>query len=294
MANKAAWLTGAKVKPFKVDDAPMPVPEANEVVIRNHAVAINPVDWAMQAMGAGIIWQTYPLIEGLDAAGEISAIGSAVKDLKIGDRVVAILDSGSSQKKTTAAFQLFSSASKNGVAKIPDHISYAEASVLPLCISTAASGLFQPDTLALPHPQINPKPTGKVVLVWGGSSSVGACAIQLVAGAGFDVATTAGTHNLDYCKTLGAKYVFDHTKDSVVEDITTALTGVEFGGAFCAIMLPDVIQKCAQIASKLGGHKFVSTVLASTMPLQDGLPDDVKTSNGKMANSHLCLPGMSL
>jgi NADPH:quinone reductase-like Zn-dependent oxidoreductase len=286
MANKAAWLTGAQVKPFKVDDAPMPVPEADEVVIRNRAVAINPVDWAMQAMG--IIIQTYPFIEGCDAAGEITAVGSAVKDFKIGDRVVALLDASASGKVSNAAFQLFSSAGENSIAKLPDNVSYAEASVLPLGISTAASALFQTDTLALPHPQVNPKPTAKVVLVWGGTSSVGACAIQLVVGAGFDVATTASSHNLEYCKTLGAEYVFDHAKDSVVEDITTALKGVDFGGAFCAIMNPDVIKQCAQIAGELGGNKFVSTVYATTMPLQDGLPSDVKTSNGEMTNSHPC------
>ena len=282
MANKAAWLTAAQVKPFKVDDAPMPVPEADKVVIRNRAVAINPVDWAMQAMGVGIVTQKYPFIEGSDAAGEITAVGSAVKDFKIGDRVVAMLGASDNQNLSNAAFQLFCSAGANRIAKLPDNVSYAEASVLPLGISTAASALFQTDTLALPHPQINPKPTGKVVLVWGGTSSVGACAIQLVLGAGFDVATTASSHNLEYCKTLGAKYVFDHAKDSVVEDITTALKGVDFGGAFCAILQPDVIKQCGQIASELGGNKFVSTVLPTTMPLQDGLPSDVKTSNGEM------------
>jgi NADPH:quinone reductase-like Zn-dependent oxidoreductase len=239
MANKAAWLTAAQVKPFKVDDALMLVPKADEVVIRNRAVAINPTDWAIQAMG--IIILTYPFIEGCDAAGEITAVGSAVKDFKIGDRVIAILDPYGSQNISNAAFQLFSSAGENSIAKLPDNVSYAEASVLPLGISTAASALFQTGTLALPHPQVNPKPTGKVVLVWGGSSSVGACAIQLVVGAGFDVATTASSHNLEYCKTLGAKYVFDHAKDSVVEDITTALKGVDFGGAFCAIRDSDVI-----------------------------------------------------
>jgi hypothetical protein len=40
MSNKAAWLTAAKARPFKVDDAPMPTPEPHEVVIRNYATAI--------------------------------------------------------------------------------------------------------------------------------------------------------------------------------------------------------------------------------------------------------------
>jgi len=283
MANKAAWLTSANERPFKIDDAPLPEPKPNEVIVRNHAVAINPVDWAMQNM-VGFPLE-YPFIEGCDAAGEITAVGSAIKNFKIGDRVIAITDSLGSKSVSNAAFQLFFSAGEGGLAKIPDHVSYVDASVLPLGISTAASGLFQSDTLALPLPRIDAKPTGKVVLVWGGSSSMGSCAIQLVVGAGFDVATTAGSKNLEYCKSLGAKYAFDHTKEDVVEEITTALKGVDFAGVFCAIMVPDVIKQCAQIASKLGGNKFVSTVLASTMPLQDGLPEDVKTSNGEMVPS---------
>jgi NADPH:quinone reductase-like Zn-dependent oxidoreductase len=284
MANKAAWLTGPKVKPFKVDDAPMPVPSADEVVIRNHAVAINPVDWAMQAMGIAIVVQKYPFIEGFDAVGEVTEIGSNVKDFQVGDRVVAQLGSSGFLEFniSNAAFELFCATKQNYIAKIPDNVSYAEASVLPLALSTTASALFQSDTLGLSLPEINIKPTSKVVLIWGGSSSLGACGIQLVIGAGYDVATTASSHNLEYCKSLGAKYVFDHTKATVVQDIVSALKGEEFGGAYCAIIDAEVIKQCGQIASELGGHKFVATVLPSAMPLQDGLPSDVKTSNGKL------------
>lgn len=287
MANKAAWLKVAKERPFKVDDAPMPQPKADEVVIRNRAVAINPTDWAMQAVEH--LKAPYPFIAGCDAAGEIIAVGSAVEKFKSGDRVVALLDPYGSQNVLNGAFQLFSSTQENSVAKLPENVSYAEASVLPLGISTAASALFQSHTLALPHPQVHPKPTGKLVLVWAGSTSVGACAIQLVVAAGFDVATTAGNHNIEYCKTLGAKHVFDHTKKSVVEDVTTLLQGVNFSGAFCAILDAEAIKHCAHIASELGGNKFVSTVLPTTFPLQDGLPSGVKTSNGKMSTKYLQL-----
>ena len=310
MANKAAWLTAEKARPFKVDDAPMPVPKANEVsavhdrsciprtsegsaaltlsafqvVVRNHAVAINPTDWGMQAMA--MIPLQYPYIEGEDAAGEVTAVGSAVKDFKVGDRVTALCLALDRQDVAYAAFQLFFVVEENAIAKIPDHVSYTEACVLPLCISTAASALFQSDTLALPLPHINPKPTGKVVLVWGGSSSLGACAIQLVRGAGYDVATTASSHNLEYCKAIGAKYAFDHTRESVVEDIITALKDVDFGGVLAAtFMAPEVTQQCGQVASKLGGHKFVATVLAPAMPLPDDLPQDVKFSKGEMSLS---------
>ena len=102
-------------------------------------------------MGVGIITQKYPFIEGLDAAGEITTIGSDVKGFKVGDRVVAQLGSSGMEEFNiaNAAFQLFCATKHNYIAKMPDNVSYVEASVLPLAISTTASALFQSDTLGL-------------------------------------------------------------------------------------------------------------------------------------------------
>lgn len=61
-ANKAAWLTEAKQKPLKVDHAPMPTPGPDEIVIKNKAVAVNPVDWKIQDSGYFI--KDYPNILG--------------------------------------------------------------------------------------------------------------------------------------------------------------------------------------------------------------------------------------
>lgn len=41
MANKAAWLVGKQARPLKVDDAPMPEPGPDDIIVRNHTVAIN-------------------------------------------------------------------------------------------------------------------------------------------------------------------------------------------------------------------------------------------------------------
>ncbi|OCK77228.1 zinc-binding oxidoreductase CipB [Lepidopterella palustris CBS 459.81] len=277
MTNRAAWLQEKQQVPLKIDDAPMWEPEGDEVLIRNHAVAINPVDWAVQALG--IIATKYPHILGCDVAGEVIAVGLDVKNFKKGDRVVAGA-SGSETNSKSGAFQLYCCVTSKLVSKLPDNVSYTDAAVLPLGLSTAAVSLFQKDTLALPHPQINPKPNGKVILVWGGGSSVGSNGVQLAKAAGFEVAATASAHNFDYLKGLGADYVFDARKEDVVDDIVTTLKGKEFGGAFAAISEPDTIRKCAQIASKLGGNKFVATVLPGppTMAVPEGLPADVKTS----------------
>jgi NADPH:quinone reductase-like Zn-dependent oxidoreductase len=47
MSNKAAWITKPKGNPLEVSEAPMPTAGKDEVVIKNHAVAVNPVDCAL-------------------------------------------------------------------------------------------------------------------------------------------------------------------------------------------------------------------------------------------------------
>lgn len=85
--NTAAWLTAEKQHPFEVKEAPYPELTAEEVIIKNHAVAINPVDWKIQRMG--IFSPQYPTILGTDVAGEVVEVGSSVKNVKKGDRVTA-------------------------------------------------------------------------------------------------------------------------------------------------------------------------------------------------------------
>ena len=277
--NRAAWVMQKQQTPFEIGDAETAQPQSDEVLIRNHAVAMNPADWACQAMG--ILIPNYPFILGCDAAGEVVAVGADVKHLKPGDRVLANAYDGVTKDPRSCAFQLYMCVLAKGVAKIPDSISYAQAAVLPLGLTTAAVGLFSDACLGLPLPQISPKKQGKVVLVWGGGSSVGSCAIQLAKAAGFEVAATASKHNLDYLRNLGADYVFDARSESVIEDVVAGLRGKEFGGALDSIIDGDTILSCARIASALGGNKYVATVVPEGMPLPDGLPGDVKFGNSK-------------
>lgn len=77
------------------------------------------------------------------------------------------------------AFQEYPILQDHLASHIPDSLSFESASVIPLGLSTAASGMFQKDKLGLQLPTVPPKPTGKTLLVWGGSTSVGCCAIQV-------------------------------------------------------------------------------------------------------------------
>ena len=84
--NQAAWLDGAGSK-LRVADAPMPKAAPDTVIIRNKAIAVNPVDWKIQDKGYFV--QKWPMILGTDVAGEIVELGENVTHLKQGDRVAA-------------------------------------------------------------------------------------------------------------------------------------------------------------------------------------------------------------
>ena len=231
-SNQAAWLT-AKGAPLTIEPAPLLDPKANQILIKNHAVAINPVDWAMQLMGQDLFpFLKFPCTLGCDVAGEVIAVGSAVTRVKVGDRVLGLASGrGSGDQEEPAAFQEYSLLADNLFSPIPDSMSFEEASVIPLGLSTSACGMFQKDYLALPHPSVDPKPLGKTLLIWSGASSVGCNAIQLGVAAGCDVITTCSPKNYELVKKLGASQAFDYNSDTVVSDILTYLEDKTIAGA---------------------------------------------------------------
>ncbi len=81
--NIAAVLESAGAR-LKTVTRPIPIPGVNEIVVRNHAIAANPVDWKMQDYGFAI--KDYPVVLGSDSCGVITAVGPSVKKFKVGDR----------------------------------------------------------------------------------------------------------------------------------------------------------------------------------------------------------------
>ncbi|KAF7595245.1 hypothetical protein BBP40_006745 [Aspergillus hancockii] len=177
-SNAAAWLTTAKSYPFEVKEAPLRKPEENEILTRNYAVAINPVDGSLQTKA----WcpMNYPTILGQAVAGEVIAVGQNVTCFKTSDRVVGHAVGMATKHNQDNAFQTYTILQVNMASKLPDHVSYQDAAVIPLAFSTAASGLFQDEFLKLQLPtEPRAQPAGKTLLIWGGASSVGSNAIQL-------------------------------------------------------------------------------------------------------------------
>jgi NADPH:quinone reductase-like Zn-dependent oxidoreductase len=145
-------------------------------------------------------------------------------------------------------------------APIPGGMKYEDAAVLPLGLSTAACGLFEKDHLALQYPSSKPTPTGKTVLIWGGSTSVGSNAIQLAVASGYEVITTASPVNFDYVKKLGASEVFDYKSKTVVQDIIEAFKARIIAGALA--IGAGSSKPCLDIVHASKGAKFVSLASA--------------------------------
>ena len=89
-ANKYRRLAAREKAQLTIAPAPYTPPRTNEIVVKNHAMAVNPLDWIIQVAGAIVFrWIKYPFVLGSDMAGEVVEVGQAVTRFKVGDRVLA-------------------------------------------------------------------------------------------------------------------------------------------------------------------------------------------------------------
>jgi len=204
--DKKGSLDNLKV----VQNHPIPRPSSTQVLIKVHAVAINPVDWKMAEIGFFV--KEWPAILGCDVAGEIVEKGDQVNNVEVGDRIYSYNPLGVPNYGPFAEYCL---GDGFAVQKIPDSFSYEQGSTLGVGSYTAFLGLFWRDNLELSFENGN----NETVLVWGGSSSIGIAAIQFLAALGYNVLTTCSPKNVDYVTKLGAHHAFDHTAQNVVDQI---------------------------------------------------------------------------
>ncbi|KAI8630764.1 zinc-binding oxidoreductase CipB [Xylariaceae sp. FL1651] len=263
--NRAAYLTEAKAYPLVVKDAPYTKPGPGELVIRNAAIALNPIDYIKQLKGQLVFPESqYPLVLGWDMAGEVVETGEGITRFRPGDRVVAIGDSDC-KRNPESGFQLYTVLKEQFTAPIPGSMSFEQASVMPLGVVTASAALFESKHLGLRLPQ----PGGnqalgqeadkrEIVLIWGGSTSVGCNAIQLAVAAGYEVLTTCSPKNFDLVKSLGASQAFDYRRPGVVADIVAAIGKQSVAGAVA--IGPQSGCKCMDVLKRCQGSKSVVMV----------------------------------
>lgn len=185
----------------------IPIPKDNDVQIKILCTGVNPVDWKIRSgMLEKRMPHHFPLIPGWDAAGVISAIGSQVKNFKVGDEVFAYCRKSTIQDGTYAEYICVNA---DNVAAKPHNLSFAQAAAIPLAGLTAWQSLF--DSAGLKN--------GESVLIQAGAGGVGSLAIQFAKLAQTHIITTARTCNHDYVKSLGAELAIDYKKSSVSEEV---------------------------------------------------------------------------
>ena len=191
---KAAYIQqfgGPEV--LKYGDLPDPVAGAGQVVVDTVAASVNGAD---PKVAAGEYKQTsFPLILGRDFSGVVSAVGSGVQDLKIGDEVFGVLEAG---RDGTYCEKIAVGAAI--VAKKPAGMAHVDAAALALIGLTALRSVE--DTLKLK--------SGETILIQGGAGGVAGFAIQLAQHIGAHVITTTSMGNLGFVRDLGADEVIDY------------------------------------------------------------------------------------
>ncbi len=190
---------------LRYEDAPMPEPGPDEVLIKIHGAGVNPVEWKIRN---GAMRQARPLrfpaIIGADAAGTVERVGPVVSRFKPGDAVVA---------RVEGAYAEFAAVKTDAVGRAPKSIPLAHVAALPIAAGTAWTVLFDIARLA----------KGARILIQGGAGGVGTFAIQLAKLAGFHVTATTSTANRALVESLGADRVIDYR----VEDFTRAVKDVD-------------------------------------------------------------------
>jgi NADPH:quinone reductase-like Zn-dependent oxidoreductase len=119
--NTAAWITAEKAYPIEVKAAEYTTPSSGEVIVKVHAIALNPVDHARQELGAGLFaWTIYSAVFGSDVAGEIvSLVPRATSRFTVGDRVIGLALGLTSDLPAEGAFQEYVILTEAAICHIP-------------------------------------------------------------------------------------------------------------------------------------------------------------------------------
>jgi len=158
-----------------VHDQPVTHLEPNAILIKVHAVALNPVDTKLTGE-----FVTPGAIFGFDCAGTVVAVGSAVrKRWAIGERVCGSACGMDPERPSGGAFAEYTLLPGELALRIPDYMSFETATTLPTAINTTVLAVFW--SMKIPMSLID-KPAEKSfpILVYGGSTSVGTMVIQIL------------------------------------------------------------------------------------------------------------------
>jgi putative PIG3 family NAD(P)H quinone oxidoreductase len=175
--------------------------QADDVLVEVKASAVNRAD-LMQALGAYPPPPGASEILGLEMSGVISAVGAAVTDWHVGDRVCALLPGGGYAEQVAVPSGM--------LLPVPEGWDFIKAAAVPEVWYTAFVNLFLEGQLQ----------AGETVLIHAGASGVGTAAIQLAREAGATVIVTAGAeHKLETCHELGAHLAINYKEQDFLTEV---------------------------------------------------------------------------
>ncbi len=233
---------------LRYEDAPLPVLQAGEVLVRVHAVGVNPPDWYLRDGYTTLPpdWRppvSFPVIPGSDVAGTVAAVAADVRGFTVGDAVFGMVRFPSFGD--SAAYAEYVAAPAADLARKPAAIDDATAAAAPMAALTAWQFLVEPGHTqpnpfqAQPH---RPMPlAGKTVLVNGAAGGVGHLALQLAKWQGARVVAVASGGHEAFLRGIGADDVIDYTRTDpadVARDLDLVLDTV--GGPAASRFLPTL------------------------------------------------------
>ncbi len=224
-------------------ELPDPRPEEHDLLVRVHAVSVNPVDTKVRSPKDKT--ESPPRVLGWDAAGTVEAVGPEDTLFRPGD---AVFYAGSiTRPGCDSELHLVD---ERIVGRKPRSLDFAQAAAMPLTALTAHEALF--DRMSI---DLGGRHTGRSLLIINGAGGVGSIAIQLAKLAGLHVIATASRpESQAWCRTLGADHVINHREELAQQLRAVGSPEVDYilntvnTGAYWTVM-GDVIKPFGRMAS---------------------------------------------
>lgn len=232
------------------EDAPRPILEASELLVRVHAVGLNPPDWYLRDGYRSLPpeWQPqgdFPIILGTDVSGVVVGVADDVDRFAVGAEVYSMVRFPEGVFGGSRAYAEYVSLPASQAALKPAGLDHVHAAAVPMSLLTAwqfmiAEGHDVPNPIQ-PH-RHEPVPLGgKTVLVNGAAGGVGHFAVQIAKWKGARVIAVASGEHAAFLRDLGADMFIDYTKtrpEAVVRDVDLVIDTI--GGPTSSRFLPTL------------------------------------------------------
>lgn len=199
---------------FTRTELPIPQPQNGEILVRNYASGVNPIDYKIRLGESTYAMPELPAVLGADVAGVVVGVGNGVTQFSLGDEVYGMIGGVRGLQGSLAEYVAIDA---ELLAHKPYNLSMREAAALPLAFLTAWKGLVD-------NANIQSKQS---VLVQGGAGGVGSIVVQLARAFGAKVWATGCPDDLGLISELGA-IPLDYTEISSDDIIAASPFGQGF------------------------------------------------------------------